>query len=164
MSKTHKSLGLGCGFIIGAIVITLFVIGTYGPDTAVYPGRQVPARFMATIRSLDLLQEDEQIRFFYSDSLLDIKAGLYFVTDQNLVLYSSSWEEPATIIPFDQIASFDALYDDSFLEDSSVFVTTYSGIEVSFPVSSEKGLDKKFIGAIQEKLNIDPDEGINTEK
>jgi len=31
-------------------------------------------------------------------------------------------------------------------------------MEVSFPVSSEKGLDKKFIGAIQEKLHIDPDD------
>jgi hypothetical protein len=156
MSKPLKIIGLGCAAIVGVIVIALFVVGSIGPDTSVYPGRQIPKRFLTTIRSLNLLKDDEQIRYFYSDAMLDIKAGLYFVTDKNLVLYSSSWDEPKTIIPFDQIESLDVQYDDSFLEDTYVFVTTSSGMEVSFPLSSERGLDKKFVKAIQEKLNVEP--------
>ena len=107
MKKQVKIIGLGCAFLIGAIVIAVSVIGSIAPGTAVYTGRQVPKRFMETIRSLNLLKEDEQIRYFYSDALIDIKNGLYFVTDKNLVLYSSGWEEPEMIIPFDQIASLE---------------------------------------------------------
>jgi hypothetical protein len=78
------------------------------------------------------------------------------VTNKNLVLYSSNWEEPETIIPFDQIVSLDVRYDDSFWEDSYVYAATSSGIEVSFPVSSEQGLDRKFVGVIQEKMKVEP--------
>ena len=51
------------------------------------------------VRFRCLLQEEEQIRYFYSDALYDIKDSLYFVTDRNLVLYSTDWEEPQIIIP-----------------------------------------------------------------
>ena len=156
VSKALKIAGLGLVLLVGGLIMALTAIAYIGPDTSVYPGRQVPKRFVATIRALNLLQEDEQIRYFYSDALLDIRTGFYFVTDKNLVLYSNEWAEPAMIIPLDQIASLDAVYDDSFFEDSSVFVTTVSGMEVSFPVSSEKGLDKKFVGAVQQKLKIGP--------
>ena len=156
MSQTVKVMGLGCATFVGAVAIAAIIIGSIGPDTAVYTGRQMPKRFMATVRSLSLLEEGEQIRYFYSDALLDIKAGLFFVTDKNLVLYSSEWEEPEIIVPLDQIASVEAQYNDSFFEDTTVYVTTNSGIEVTFPVSSENGMDKKFVEAIKENLNIEP--------
>ena len=104
MGKPIKFIGLACAAVVSASVIALFVVGSIAPDTAVYMGRQVPERFMTTIRSLGLLKEGEQIRYFYSDALFDINAGLYFVTDRNLVLYSSEWEDPEIIVPFDSIA------------------------------------------------------------
>jgi hypothetical protein len=164
MNKTLKYTGLGCVSIIGLIFIAFVTILFSGPDTAVYPGRQIPKKYMKTIRSLNLLQEDEQIRYFYSDALFDIKTGLYFVTDRNLIAYSSSWEEPETIIPFDQIVSLVVQYDDSFWDDSYVMVTTLSEMEISFPVSSENGLDKKFVEAIQEKINVRQETSTDAEK
>jgi hypothetical protein len=131
------------------------VLGAIGPDISIYAGRQIPKNYMKTIRSLNLLEGDEQIRYFYSDALYDIKEGLYFVTEKNLVVYSNEWEEPETVIPYNQIKSLDVQYDDSFFNDSMVFVTTYSGVEVNFPVSSEKGLDKKFVEVIQENINVE---------
>ena len=157
MSRAIKFLGLIGAAIIGAAIIALFVVGSRGPDISVYAGRQVPKKFMTTIRSLDLLMEDEQIRYFYSDALLDIKAGFYFVTANKLVLYSSEWEEPEIVIPLDQIATLDADYDESFWEDTTVHIITHSGAAYSFPVSSEKGLDKKFVAAIEEKLTVEQD-------
>jgi hypothetical protein len=153
MIRFLKILGIVSVSVIGLSVIALFVLGSIGPDTAVYTGRQVPARFMKTIRSLNLLSEGEQIRYFYSDALVDIKTGLYFVTDKNLVLYSTDWEKPETIIPLERIMSLDVEYNDSFWDDSMVSVTTYSGMEVYLPVSSEKGLDRKFVQAIRKNLN-----------
>ncbi len=73
------------------------------------------------------------------------------------MLYSTEWEEPQIIIPLDQIASLDVQYHDSFFNDTIIYVTTLSGLEVSFPVSSEKGLDKRVVEALEEKLNTKED-------
>ena len=110
MKKKVKIIVLGCASLIGAIVTAIFIVGSIGPDTAVYTGRQIPKRFMETIRSLNLLKEDEQIRYFYSDALIDIKNGLYFVTDKNLVLYSSGWEEPETLNEWKEVVKSELNY------------------------------------------------------
>jgi hypothetical protein len=155
VSKFLKFIGLACLAIVCVSVGALVISASIGPEISVYTGRQVPKRFMTTIRSLDLIQKDEHIKYFYSDAMFDIKSGFYFITDRKLVIYSDQWEEPEIIIPFDQIASVDAQYDDSFFDDTMVYVTTDSGLEVYFPVSSEQGLDKRFVQAIEEKLDGD---------
>lgn len=159
MNRATKIIGIGCAGILGVVVLlfcALFAFASFGPDTAVYPGLQIPKRFMTTIRSLNLLEENEQIRYFYSDALFDIKEGLYFVTDRNLVLYAKSWEEPMTIIPLREIKTLHVEYNDSFYEDSVVLITTSSGLDLTFPVSSEKGLDRRFVDAIRERMKIEP--------
>ena len=155
--KALKIFGISLGSITVIGLIGLVILGSLVPETYVYLGRQIPKNYLSEIRSLGLIAEDEKIKYFYTDALFDIKEGMYFVTDKNLVLYSSNWEEPETMIPFDQIASIEVQYDDSFFEDTSVFVTTHSGMEVSFPVSSEKGRDRKFVEAIQEELDVEQD-------
>ena len=153
--KALKIFGISIGSIVVVGLIGLVILGSLVPETYVYLGRQIPKEYLSEIRSLDLIEEDEEIKYFYTDALFDIKEGMYFVTDKNLVLYSSSWEVPKAIIPFDQIAAIDVQYDDSFFEDTNVFVTTHSGMELSFPVSSEKGRDRKFVGAIQKELDVE---------
>ena len=71
------------------------------------------------------------------------------------MLYSSDWEEPEIIVSLDRIASLDAMYDDSFLTDTSVHITTDSGIAYSFPLGSDKGLDKKFVEAVKKKMSVE---------
>ena len=154
MKTGHKFL-VGCGvialIIVAALVAGLVAVGTVGPDTAIYPGPQVPKRFMTSVRSLKLIDEGETMQYFYSDALWDIKEGMYFVTDQKLVLYVKSQEVPATVIPLDQITSLLVEYNGSFFEDSIVAVESKSGVVVTFPLSSEKGLDKKFVQAMEQK-------------
>ena len=156
MSRALIITGILFASIFAAIIIAFFVMTSMGPDTSVYTGRQIPKRFMTTIRSLNLLKDNEQIKYFYSDALTDIKEGFYFVTDKNLIIYSDKWEEPETVIPLDQIVSLDVQYDDSFLDDTYAFITTLSGLEMSFPISSEKGLDKKFVKVIQDNMQVKP--------
>jgi hypothetical protein len=155
MSRSIKIVGLCVAAVIIIGLVFLFVVGSLGPDTAVYTGHQIPKKFMATIRSLNLLSDGEQIRYFYSDAMLDIKAGFYFVSNTRLVLYSSKWETPEVILPFEEIESVEADYSDSFWEDSIVYVTTSSGMDVCFPVSSERGLDRKFVEAIKQNLTAE---------
>lgn len=114
----------------------------------------MPKKYVEKVKSLGLLKNGETIKYFYSDALLDIKDGLYFVTDQNLVAYSEEWEEPKTIISFNDIISADVEYNESFYEDSYIMIETKDGLELDFPVSSEKKRDKDFYNYIVQKSNL----------
>jgi hypothetical protein len=143
-------------YIVASIVIltllALFVIGSIAPETSVYLGRQVPKNYIKEIKELKLLSDGEKIVYFYSDGFTDIKDGMYFVTNQNVVAYNNLWEEPETIIPFKSIDSLSVDYDDSFLEDSYIFIRTLDGLELTFPVSSEQKRDRLFYEFIRKKL------------
>ena len=133
--------------------LALYIIGSIAPVTSVYLGRQVPKKYVEEIKGLKLLRHGEKIVYFYSDGFIDIKDGMYFVTDQNVVAYNNLWEEPETIIPFETIDSLSVDYDDSFLEDSYIFIRTLDGLEVTFPVSSERNRDKIFYKFIRKRLS-----------
>lgn len=131
------------------------LLGHRMPETFVYLGQQVPKKYVAETRALGLLEEDEKMEYFYTDAFLDIKQGMYFVTDKHLVLYSEEWAEPKIIINYEDITNIAAEYDESFVQDSEVTVETTSGLNVSFPVSSEKGRDKKFVQYIRSNMQAD---------
>lgn len=153
--KALKILGISIGSIFAIVYIGLVILGSLGPETHVYLGHQVPKKYINEIRSLGLLSEDEKMKYFYTDAIIDIKSGLYFVTDRNLVLYCEDWEEPETIIDFKDIIKLEAEYDDTFLNDSMIYVVTKSGLEVSFPVSSEHGRDKDFVEYIRQESGVE---------
>ena len=114
--------------------------------------QEVPRKYLKEIKELGLLEKDEKIIYFYTDALFDIKDGLYFVTDRHLVLYSQEWEEPETIIDYEDITNINVDYNESFFEDTYVMIETISEIEIHFPVSSERGRDKKFVQHIKSKM------------
>ncbi|MCI4666747.1 MAG: hypothetical protein MRZ79_01200 [Bacteroidia bacterium] len=155
-----KNFAIILAGIVGIILISLTFIGANAPETYVYLGRQVPKKYMNEIQSMNLLDEGEKIKYFYSDGLFDIKNGMYFVTDKKLVAYSKSWVEPQTIIPFEEIIFLDVNYDDSFFNDSFIHVMTSDGTELEFPVSSEKGRDKEFYNYLDEKTGGKDEEEI----
>jgi len=144
-----------CGIAIGSVILALFgtcvYIGVQSPDTRVLPGRQVPARFMAQIRKLDLLEPGEQIQYFYSDALLNIEEGMYFLTDRKVVIYSRSFDDPAIIIPFSEIVDVEVTFSDSWFEDSVITMTLADDTYNWFPVSSEGGGDKKVYETLKKR-------------
>jgi len=150
-----KKIGLVFGFLVFFVIISLMVIGTIVPETYVYLGRQVPKKYVNEIKTLGLLDDGEKIKYLYTDGFFDIKDGVYFVTDQKLVVYCKEWLEPETLIRFDEIIKLDIEYDNSFLEDSFIFLETTNGLEVEFPVSSEKNRDKAFYEYLLEKSGLE---------
>ncbi len=145
---------LGGAFVVGAVVLLglLVYIGTVGPDIKVLPGPQVPKRFVEKIDKLAVLEPDEQIRFFYSDALVDIEEGFYLLTDRKVVVYSNRFVEPAILVPFEEIESVEIAYDDSFWTDSQITLYLSDATYVYFPVSSEVGGDKLFHKALTESI------------
>lgn len=136
---------------IGAVCM---YIGAMSPDAKVLSGRQVPARFVRQIRDLGVLQADEQIEYFYSDALTNIENGFYLLTDRKVVVYSREFEEPAIIVPFEDIVDAEAEYSDTWLEDGTIVLTLSDGTSVSFPVSSQGGGDRRMFSALKKKAGL----------
>jgi hypothetical protein len=140
---------LGCGGLVAAVAY----LGTYGPDTSVYTGNRIPARFLRTMEDVGALESGETILYFYSDAMTDIRNGFYFVSDRKVAIYSqTTGGTPLTAVPFDQIAEAELYRDESFLDDSEITLQLHDGQVLSFPVSSEFDRDQQFFDAIQERI------------
>ena len=136
----------------GGCFAFLAYMGSVGPETSVYTGNQVPKRFINTMKSVKALDEEEEIRFFYSDGLTDIRDGFYFVSDKKVVSYQQNAATPLTIVQFGEISDLDLFRDESFFEDSMITLELDDGRVVSFPVSSEHDRDQKFFDAIKSSV------------
>ncbi len=144
-------LGLVVLPFVGLIGWVVYV-GTYGPDTSVYTANRVPTRFIETMHDLEVLGEDEELLYFYSDAMTDITDGFYFVSDKKVVVYTTLYgDDPLTAIPFDQIQDVSLDRDESFLLDSEITIDLAAGDVISFPVSSEYDRDEDFYNAIRER-------------
>ena len=128
-------------------------IGAVGPETSVYTGNQIPKRYLDTMTQVGALEPGENILYFYSDAITDIRDGFYFVSDRKVAIYTAeSGEEPLTTVKFDEIDGVDIARSDTFLEDSEVTLTLKGGDEVSFPLSKENDKDEKFVEAIKARM------------
>lgn len=134
-------------FCAGGFAILIYV-GAKGPDTKVYTGNEVPAKFVNIVRELNLLDAGEQVRFFYSDAVVDIEESFTLATDKKVVIYMKAAETPATIVPYDKIAEASLESSGTWIEDGTMTLELHDGSIVSFPVSSEGGRDKQFHEAI----------------
>lgn len=148
--KTWKIISIIAAAIAILSVAALMVIGLITPETSVYREKEIPKRYLAEIKKLGLIEDIETIRFFYSDTIFDIKEGMYFTTDRRLTIYTKEWDEPIHQLELADINSIDAQYNDSFIEDSWIVVTTQLGDGAEFPLSSEKKRDRLFIQHLQD--------------
>jgi len=147
------AVGLCCVLPCGSGLAWVMYIGAVGPDTSVYTGNQVPKRYVETMKTVGALEPGENILYFYSDAMTDIRDGFYFVSDRKVAVYTSeSGDEPLTAIKFDVIDDVDISRSDTFPEDSEVTLTLKGGDEVSFPLSQENDKDQKFVDAIKARM------------
>lgn len=144
-------MGIGVGLFAFAILSGLIYIGLITPEPEVVPGRQVRARFMSQIRNLNILEEGEQVEFFYSDALFNIEEGFCLLTDRKVVIYCRDYHKPSQKIPFSDIADLSVTYDNSFWNDSRISITLTDDTVATFPVSSEHGGDKRFYKSLMKK-------------
>ncbi len=152
MNRTLLVILIVVGVVFVGGFAVLVYIGTKGPETYIYAENEIPSSYKQEMKDLGLIKEDERIIYFYSDGLVDVKDGMYALTDHHLILYSTQWSEPETVIGFEEISYLDVDYDDSFLTDSYVLVETEDGMTVEFPLSSERGRDKEFYNLLSKKV------------
>lgn len=150
--KALKITLISLGGIIALGIFVSVYIGENSPGTFIYTANEIPKKYKDQLKELSLVNEDEQIVYMYSDAIFNIKGGVYLLTDKHLILYMEEWEDPKTIIEFEEIDFIDIVYDNSFLNDSFITVETENEI-VEFPVSSDMGRDRDFFTYLQKKVN-----------
>jgi len=141
---------LGAG-ILGLIIIAvgyLMILGSLSPPTEVIPGNLLNKKYSTFIREQILIEHGDEIIYWYSDGFSDFKSGFYFFTKEKVIVFCKDWEDPAIIMPFTIIEDIKFEYNPSFFEDSRIILMLNKDTEVYFPVSSEKGGDKKFYNAL----------------
>lgn len=50
--------------VIGIITVIYFIVASFGPETSVVAGNQIPKRFYNNIRKKNLIEKDDKIILF----------------------------------------------------------------------------------------------------
>ena len=133
----------------GSLFLFLIFIRFVGPGINVVSGNQLNPKIVENILDLDLLEDDEVIRYFYSDALVSIEKGFYILTNKKLLVYSDLYYKKPICIKFLDIKNIDVSRNDSFWIDTQVIVSNEKGEDLEFPLSSEKGGDARFLRSLQ---------------
>jgi len=141
---------IGCGSLVVLVATLLIILGSFVPETAVIPGRQLKAEYASVVEELGLLDPDEKILFWYSDGLFSVKEGFYFFTNKKVVVYRQDYEEPAVIVTYSEIEDIEITRNLSFFEDSEITLILADGV-VFFPVSSDNDGDLRFVDLLIKK-------------
>jgi len=142
MKKLIVVLCVAAGLLGLAAFGAILYFGAVTPETYVVTDRELGDRHRSTLVELGLLGQDEPVDYFYSDAMLDIRDSFMFLTEDRLVVYSNEWEEPETIFAYEDILVLEAEFVEEWYLDSYFVVEDRSGLEVTFPVSSERGRDR----------------------
>ncbi len=142
MKKLLVVLCIAAGLLGLAAFGAVLYFGAVAPETYVVTGRELSDRHRRTLEELGLLAPGESVDYFYSDALLDIRDSFMLLTDDRLVVYSNEWEGPETVFAYEDILVLEAEFVEEWYLDSYFVVEDRSGLEVTFPVSSERGRDR----------------------
>ncbi|KAA1257115.1 hypothetical protein LF1_55150 [Rubripirellula obstinata] len=140
-------------FASGAIALFAFVGWglTTGrlADTKVLSGNKIPPRIATSVTVAAGLLPGEQISHFYSASMTPQGDG-NVLTNKRVISYvndgSNAW---CTSVDLGDIASVRLLASDSWLEDSTIVVTSSDDSELILYASTEDGGDLRFADAIR---------------
>ena len=152
-SRIARAFAYTSGLAVVGGFAALIILLWDAPPARIITGAQMPASYVAELRSLALIQSDERVRFFYSPALSDIREEMYILTDIKLIAYGEGWTSPAIVVQFDQIAEIEFIHEPSWITDSTLIVFLDDGTELFVPLSSEGGGDKRFHAALKEQLS-----------
>lgn len=143
--------GLAGPLALFVIISTLNVI----PSTQVVSGSTMWARDVEFLRSAGLLEPDEEVVYFYSQDLFDIKNDGNMLTDRKVVSYwkdAESAEFLAEVAVYQDIQDVETTYSESFMEDTVITVHRFDGSSFILVVSAEDGRDKLFVDELESRV------------
>lgn len=133
----------------GLSIFSLAILGTVTPDNGVYSDQTLPQKYYDIVVEVGALEEGEQIQFLYSDALVDMREGFYFVSDRRVVTYiQAAAVNPLKSVRFEDIDDIEFDATDSAFDVSYVTIYHADGI-MDFPLSNFNDGDERFVEAIK---------------
>ena len=133
----------------GLSLFSLALLGTVTPDDGVYSDQTLPARYLNIVKEVGALEEGEEIQFLYSDALVDLRKGFYFVSDRRVVSYiQDSSVAPLKSLPFEDIEEIEFDKSESSFDNSYLTIFTKDDI-VAIPLSNFSKGDERFVEAVR---------------
>ncbi|MHB8876231.1 MAG: hypothetical protein ACYC8T_21275 [Myxococcaceae bacterium] len=158
---TGTKILAGCGIALGGFfalcVAALMFIGVVAPSDSAVLGTQVKGRDLKILRELKLLEDDEQVIFFYSPGLLSAREGGSFFTARRVVAFEEGDTAlTAETASYAEIASVEPKLSKEWLEDSTISVTRKDGTEFLLTVSNTDHGDQKFLNRLMKEWRKHP--------
>lgn len=146
---SHRPVNYVAYFFGGILmlIITLLVIGFF-PSTMVVPGNKLWERDLEYLRSQNILEEKEDVLYFYSFGSWSIEEDGQFITGDHVTSYFIDPDDNSLFISkvaYEDIERFDISWSGSWLEDTIVTVTNTDGDVFEIWLSEESEGDKIFI-------------------
>lgn len=158
--KTRKGWRIA-GYIVGSLVVAvlaiLLMIGAaemmgFLPPSSIVTGKQLSQYNKKILLENKYVSGDEEIIYFYSAGLFRIKEDGNLLTDQRVISYwQGDDEESNDSIYLGDVTHVAVEFSKNWYEDSKITVTSDNNKIVLF-VSSDGGLDKKFVDKLKELI------------
>ncbi|MEO0477572.1 MAG: hypothetical protein AAF085_16635 [Planctomycetota bacterium] len=140
---------LGWGIVTGRV-----------SETKVLAGNKLPPRLVKVVSASAGLNPGERIIYFYSAAIMPAGDG-NLLTDQRVISYvddgTDAW---CDWIAIEDIIAVNFDKSESWLDDSTIVVTSSDGSEITLYASSEGGGDVRFVDAIRKAAKLDGKVGI----
>ena len=138
---------------LGLSLLTFFLVVTIGviPNPQVLSGRQLPRHVVSMLKDKELLEDNEEVIFFYSTAIFSYsKNGNYF-TKNRVVRYKQEgkyfYVEQAM---YEEIEEILVKYSDSWLSDTEVFFIRPDGTGFILPVTTLDDKDHLFVDSVKQ--------------
>ena len=160
MKNPGKKLAVGCAVTGGICLIGVFgILVAIGiaietgrlPDTAPIPAGKIHPRQIKQLEQMGVIEPDENVLYFYSAASFSIRGDGNLFTERRVVSYQQNDDQldlyEAT---YEQIASIDFEPSGSWIDDSTITVTSNDGSWFVLYVSTESNGDKTFYQKLTE--------------
>jgi hypothetical protein len=142
--------------LLGAMVqfFTAAIAFQLVPSTMVQTGEEVPGRYVAHLREIDLVGEGDTVLYFYSNAMLSIKRDGTVLTNRGLGSY---WIDDVTderhqyFVTYEEITTVEPDWATSWMGETAVRLTMGEGSWLSFGLSAEAGRDTAFVQELERR-------------
>lgn len=140
--------------VVGSFFTVLGFIGTFGPPTRALRQSEIPPSYHTTLVEAGVLEPRERMQFFYSAGTFSILEDGNLFTENRVISYLTlDGELQVASSPYSEILDLDVVFSESFLDPTSITVSTFDGRQFILVVSNEEELDKEFVSELQRRFS-----------
>ena len=138
--------------VIGLPIVAISLVTSSGilPNTQVMSGDQLPNRVVSMLESTGLIEEGEEVIYYYSGAMISYaNDGNYFTKNQVVSYWKENGELYAEQARYQDIEDIQVEYSESFLDDTIVTILRTDGTEFILLVSAEADKDHDFVAELK---------------